>query len=306
VTEPRSVVVTGASRGLGLASAADLYGRGWTVVAAVRSPEAARARLCAATGARADDPHLVVVRLDLDDPGSIVSAAGAIAEAVGAPDALVHNAGVAAVGCVEEMPASVYAEVFSTNFFGPVRLTQELLPAMRAAGRGRIVVVSSQGGIRGMPTISAYSAAKGALERWAEALSPEVAPFGIGVTILVAGTFKTDILELTQTYADADGPYAAHHAGLDRAARWVPRLARPPERFATAVARAVTDRAPFARRSIGPDARLIALGSRLMPARLFQRVASGAMGLPGPGALREDPARLAAVTQMSEEREVGG
>ena len=125
---------------------------------------------------------------------------------------------------------------------------------MRAAGRGRIVVVSSQGGVRGMPTISAYSAAKGALERWAEALSPEVAPFGIGVTVLVAGTFKTDILELTQTYADPDGPYAAHHAALERAGRWVPRLASPPERFAPAVARAVTDRAPFARRAVGPDA----------------------------------------------------
>jgi NAD(P)-dependent dehydrogenase (short-subunit alcohol dehydrogenase family) len=306
VAEPRSVVITGASRGLGLASAAHLYGDGWTVVAAVRSPEAAHERLRAATGAVADDPRLVVVRLDLDDPASIVSAARAIGEAVGAPDALVHNAGVAAVGCVEEMPASVYAQVFSTNFFGPVRLTQELLPTMRAAGRGRIVVVSSQGGVRGMPTISAYSAAKGALERWAEALSPEVAPFGIGVTVLVAGTFKTDILELTQTYADPDGPYAAHHAGLDRASRWVPRLARPPERFAPAVARAVTDRAPFARRAVGPDARLMALGGRLMPARLFQRVASGVMGLPGPGALRDDPARLAAVTPRSDEQQSQG
>ncbi len=306
VGEPGSVVVTGASRGLGLASAAHLHRQGWTVVAAVRSPDVALERLRAATGADAGDPRLVAVRLDLDDPASIAAAAQAIGEAVGAPDALVHNAGVAAVGCVEETPPSVYAEVFSTNFFGPVRLTQELLPAMRAAGRGRIVVVSSQGGVRGMPTISAYSAAKGALERWAEALSPEVAPFGIGVTILVAGTFKTDILELTRTYADADGPYAAHHAGLASASRWILRLARSPERFAPALARAVTDRAPFARRSVGPDARLMAVGGRLMPARLFQRVASRVMGLPGPGSLRGDPARLATVTPQSGERESHG
>jgi NAD(P)-dependent dehydrogenase (short-subunit alcohol dehydrogenase family) len=220
---------------------------------------------------------------------------------VGAPDALVHNAGVAAVGCVEEMPASVSAQIFSTNFFGPVRLTQELLPVMRAAGRGRIVVVSSEGGVRGMPAISAYSAAKGALERWAEALSPEVAPFGIGVTVLVAGTFKTDILELTPTYADPDGPYARHHAGLDHIGRWVQGLGRPPERFAPAVERAVADRAPFVRRAVGPDAHLLLLAHRLLPARLFQRVVSRAMGLPRPGALRGDPARLAPVTPRSQE-----
>jgi NAD(P)-dependent dehydrogenase (short-subunit alcohol dehydrogenase family) len=305
VSDSRSVVITGASRGLGLASAAHLHRQGWTVVCAVRSPDAALERLRAATGAGVDDPRLIAVRLDLDDPASIVAAARAIGEAVGAPDALVHNAGVAAVGCVEEMPASVYAQIFSTNFFGPVRLTQELLPTMRSAGRARIVVVSSVGGVRGMPAISAYSAAKGALERWAEAMSPEVAPFGIGVTVLVAGAFKTDILELTQAYSDPDGPYAPHHTALDRIEPWVLRAARPPERFAAALARALDDRAPFVRRTVGPDAKLVALGSRLLPGRLFQRVASRAMGLPRPGSLRGDTVRLAEVTSGPEPEQKG-
>ena len=215
--EPRSVVITGASRGLGLASATHLYKLGWRVVGAMRSPDVGLERLRAATGAAADDPRLVGVRLDLDDPASIAAAAKAIEEAVGAPDALVHNAGIAAVGCVEEMPFEVWEQMFRTNLFGPVRLTKALLPSMRAAGRGRIVVVSSQGGIRGMPSISAYSASKGALERWAEALAEEIAPFGLGVTILVSGTFKTDILtEQTLDYGDLNGPYAAHYAGIDR------------------------------------------------------------------------------------------
>jgi NAD(P)-dependent dehydrogenase (short-subunit alcohol dehydrogenase family) len=303
VAERGSVVITGASRGLGLASAAHLYGEGWTVVAAMRSPDVGLERLRAATGAAAGDPRLAAVRLDLDDPASIVAAVGAIGEAVGAPDALVHNAGVAAVGCVEEMPEGVWAQIFSTNFFGPVRLTQQLLPAMRAAGRGRIVVVSSQGGVRGMPAISAYSAAKGALERWAESLSHEVAPFGVGVTILVAGIFKTDILELTQTYADPDGPYAAHHARLIRTSRWILRAARPPERFAPGLERALKDRAPFARHAVGLDARILLLGSRLLPARLFQRVVGRAIRLPPPGTLRTDPVRLATVAPRVEERE---
>ena len=201
--EPRSVVITGASRGLGLASATHLYKLGWRVVGAMRSPDAGLERLRAATGAAADDPRLVGIRLDLDDPSSIIAAAKTIVETVGAPDVLVHNAGIAAVGSVEEMPSEVWERLFRTNLFGPVRLTKELLPSMRAAGRGRIIVVSSQGGIRGMPSISAYSASKGALERWAEALAEEIAPFGLGVTILVSGTFKTDILtEQTPQYGD--------------------------------------------------------------------------------------------------------
>src|SRR5215475_13723808 len=208
--EPRSVVITGASRGLGLASATHLYGLGWRVVGAMRTPDVGLERLRAATGATAGDPRLIGVRLDLDDPASIRVAAKAIGEAVGAPDALVHNAGIAAVGCVEDMSFDVCEQLFRTNLFGPVRLTKELLPSMRAAGRGRIVVISSQGGVRGMPSISAYSAAKGALERWAEALAEEVAPFGLGVTMLVAGMFETDMLtEQTPHHGDLNGPYAA-------------------------------------------------------------------------------------------------
>src|SRR5574341_377389 len=116
--EPRSVVITGASRGLGLASAVHLYKQGWRVVGAMRSPEVGLDRLRAATGAAADDPRLRGVRLDLDDPASITAAAKAIEEAVGAPDALVHNAGIAAVGCAEELPFEVWERLFRTDFFG--------------------------------------------------------------------------------------------------------------------------------------------------------------------------------------------
>ena len=286
--ELRSAVVTGASRGLGLASAVQLYERGWRVVGAMRSPDVGLERLRAATGAAAADPRLVGVRLDLDDPSSIVSGAKAIEEAVGAPDALVHNAGIAAVGCVEEMPFGVWEQLFRTNLFGAVRLTQALLPSMRAAGRGRIVVISSQGGIRGMPSISAYSAAKGALERWAEALAEEVAPFGLGVTILVAGMFATDILtEQTPHHGDPSGPYARHYAGIDRTGRWMIRFANPPARFARRLARALDERAPFARHAVGLDARLLLIASRLLPGWLLHHVVGRAMGLPRHGALHE-------------------
>jgi NAD(P)-dependent dehydrogenase (short-subunit alcohol dehydrogenase family) len=285
--ETRSVVVTGASRGLGLASAAHLYAKGWRVVGAMRSPDAGLERLRAATGAAPGDPRLLGVRLDLEDAASIAAAAKAIEEVVGAPDVLVHNAGIAAVGSVEELPASVSESLFRTNLFGPMALTKALLPAMRAAGRGRIVVVSSQGGARGMPAISAYSASKGALERWAESLAQEVAPFGLGVTILVSGTFDTDIItEQTPDHGDYAGPYGTQYASIRRRGLLaVQRLAGPPERFARALARALDERAPFARHAVGLDAHLLLHATRFLPGRLLHHLIRVAMGLPRHGAL---------------------
>jgi len=280
--EPRSVVITGASRGLGLASAAHLYAQGWRVVGAMRSPEAGLERLRAATGAAADDPRLLGVRLDLTDPTSITAAAKAIEEAVGAPEVLVNNAGIAAFGSVEDTPGELWEEMFRTNLFGPVALTRALLPGMRAAGRGRVVVVSSQGGTRGMPGISVYSASKGALERWAETLAGEIAPFGLGVTILVTGSFQTDIVtEQTPDYGDYEGAYAPHYAGIRRTGNLVvQRLASPPERFARALASRLDERAPFAKHAVGLDAHLLLLGNRLLPGWLLHHLVRLAMRIP--------------------------
>jgi NAD(P)-dependent dehydrogenase (short-subunit alcohol dehydrogenase family) len=288
--EARSVVVTGASRGLGLASAAHLYARGWRVVGAMRSPDVGLERLREATGAAVNDPRLVGVRLDLADAASIAAAAKQVGATVGAPDALVHNAGVAAFGSVEDSPGEVWEQLFSTNLFGPIALTRALLPAMRAAGRGRIVVVSSQGGTRGMPGIAAYSGSKAALERWAEALAQEVAPFGLGVTVLVTGTFDTDILsEQTPDHGDYDGPYAPIYRAMRRLGELMVPVAGPPERFARGLARALDDRAPFARHAVGLDAHLLLLGARLLPSGLLHRIVRLAMRLPRPGSLTKPP-----------------
>ena len=150
------------------------------------------------------------MQLDLTDSASIAAAAKAIIEAVGAPNAVVHNAGITAVGCVEELDLDVWQQLFATNLFGPVALTNALLPSMRAAGRGRIVVIASENGVRGMPSTAPYSASKAGSERWAEALAAEIAPFGLGVSVLVTGVFDTDIITDAgvQDHRDFNGPTA--------------------------------------------------------------------------------------------------
>lgn len=283
----RSVVITGASRGLGLASATFLYQQGWRVVAAMRSVESGLAALRAASGAGPDDPRLLGVALDLADAHSIAAAATAIEAAVGAPDVLVHNAGLAAAGSAEDTPPEAWQQLFATNLFGPAALTRALLPCMRARGAGRIIVVSSQGGSRGMPGISAYSASKGALERWAESLAQEIAPFGLGVSILVTGTFATEILtEKTTDYGDHAGPYGGIYAGIHSTGKAVVSKANPPAVFARALAKAIDDKAPIRRKAVGPDAVAVVLMTSLLPGWLVHQILRVAMRIPRMGALR--------------------
>jgi NAD(P)-dependent dehydrogenase (short-subunit alcohol dehydrogenase family) len=256
------------------------------VVAAVRGVDAALQRLRSETGAAPEDPRLLAVPLDLEDSDSITAAAQAIEAAVGAPDVLVHNAGVAAAGAFEDTPSSAWTQLFATNLFGPIALTRALLPCMRAAGRGRIVIVSTQGAVRGMPAISAYSSSKGALERWGEALAGEIAPFGLGVSIVVTGTFKTDILVRTADFRNYAGPYAAHYVGIDKTGELVVGAANPPERFARVLARAASASAPFTRHAAGFDAFMLLLLSRIFPGWLLHRVVCLAMQLPRAGVLK--------------------
>ena len=166
-------------------------------------------------------------------------------------------------------------------------------------------MVSSQGAIRGMPGIGAYSAAKGALERWGESLSTEIAAFGLGVTVLMAGSFKTDILELTPTWADPSGPYAPMHENLERNGRRFLRIAGSPERFAEAVAKALDGGRPYARHGVGIDAHLLMLGGRLLPGAALQAILGRALGLPRPGSLVGDPRQSALVAPPESTRSPG-
>lgn len=289
MSEPRTVVITGAARGLGLASAARLYRDGWRVVAAMRSPERGMPLLRQATGAAEDDERLIDVQLDLMDAASIAAAAKTIEERVGAPDALVHNAGISAAGMVEEADVDLWHRMFGTHVTGPVALTKALLPSMRAAGRGRIVLVSSSAGVRGQPGTGPYSASKGAMERWGETLANEIAPFGLGVTVLVTGTYDTDIITDAGTTDDRDftGPYARIHQTMNSRGRFAIKFAQPPERFTDGLVKALDDRGAFRRHGVGPDASMLLVLNRLMPAPAMHHVSRLVLGIPKQGDMRD-------------------
>jgi NAD(P)-dependent dehydrogenase (short-subunit alcohol dehydrogenase family) len=286
--ELRTVVITGAGRGLGFASAVRLHREGWRVVAAVRTPDRAMPLLWEATGASDDDDRLIGVQLDLMDAASISAAAKIIEERVGAPFALVHNAGISAAGMVEETDIQLWQNMFATHVMGPVELTKALLPAMRAAGEGRIVLVCSSAGVRGQPGTGPYSASKGAMERWGESLAGEIAPFGLGVTALVTGTYDTDIITDAGTTDDRDfsGPYARLHQTMNSRGRFAIKFARPPERFTDGLVKALADRGAYRRHGVGPDASMLLVSNRLLPAPGMHHMSRLVLGIPRHGAMR--------------------
>jgi NAD(P)-dependent dehydrogenase (short-subunit alcohol dehydrogenase family) len=288
MAEPRTVVITGASRGLGFASAVRLYREGWRVVAAMRTPGRGVPLLRKATRAHEDDDRLIGVQLDLTDPASISAAAKAIEETVGAPYAVVHNAGISAAGMVEEADMALWQKMFATHVMGPVELTKALLPSMRAASEGRIVLVSSAAGVRGQPATAPYSASKGAMERWGESLAGEIAPFGLGVTVLVAGAYDTAIITDAGTIDDRnfEGPYARLHNTMNTRGRFAMKMARAPERFTDGLVKALADEAPFRRRGVGPDASMLLAANRMLPASGMHHMSRTVLGIPRQGSMR--------------------
>jgi NAD(P)-dependent dehydrogenase (short-subunit alcohol dehydrogenase family) len=253
------------------------------------TPDRGMPLLRQATGAAEDDERLIGVQLDLTDSASIAAAAKAIEEAVGAPYAVVHNAGISAAGMVEETDMTLWQNMFATHVMGPVEFTKALLPSMRAAGKGRIVLVCSSAGVRGQPGTGPYSASKGAMERWGESLAGEIAPFGLGVTVLVTGTYDTDIITDAGTIDDRDfaGPYARLHHTMNTRGRFAIRFARPPEKFADGLLEALSDRGAFARHGVGPDASMLLVSNRLLPSPGMHHLSRLVLGIPRQGAMRD-------------------
>lgn len=214
-----TALVTGASSGIGLASAAALAADGWRVVATVRDlPRAAALEELAADRAGID-----VRALDVTSTESIVHCVRSVLSDHGAIDLLVNNAGVGHRGTLEQLSDEALAASFAVNFWGVVRMTRAVLPGMREGRRGRILTVTSTNGLVGMPFSDAYNAAKFAVEGLMEGLASVLVHYGVSVSILEPGPVRSSFLRnahgLTgdippeDPYAPLIGRYNATMAG---------------------------------------------------------------------------------------------
>lgn len=181
-------MITGASRGFGRAFALAALAAGDQVVATGRDA----AQVNAAMGCAS--PDLLTLTLDVTVESQAKAAAEAALARFGRIDVLINNAGYALLGALEECSMQELEAQFRTNVFGLFAVTQAVLPAMRQQGAGHIINLSSMAGFKGWPGSSAYSASKFAVEGLTESLAAEVAPFGIHVTMLEPGYFRTDLL----------------------------------------------------------------------------------------------------------------
>lgn len=206
-----SVLITGTSKGIGLASALMLGRAGHTVYATMRdpgrSPELANA-------VEKERLPISIWKMDVDSDSSVSQTIRSI-QARGPVDVLVNNAGIDRTGSVEELPISEFRALMETNYFGAIRCIQAVLPAMRSHRSGCIINITSVGGRIASAPLTGYSASKFALEALSEGLAQEVKPFGIRVAVVEPGVIDTSMPRRIGDVPDSS-PYPQHRrmAGL--------------------------------------------------------------------------------------------
>ena len=242
--------VTGCSSGLGRALAAAVLDRGWRAVVTARDPDT-----LADLVAGADDRALVLP-LDVTDPTRITAAVKQAEAAFGRIDVLVNNAGYGYLAAVEEGEDHEVRELFDTNVFGLIDLTRAVLPGMRARRSGHIVNISSLGGLVAFGATGYYHATKFAVEGISESLAAEVAPLGIGVTIVEPAAFRTNWSGPSMGQSPVHIDDYAETAGARRAATTATFGRQPgdPERAADAIITAIGSGHPPLRLLLGKAA----------------------------------------------------
>jgi NAD(P)-dependent dehydrogenase (short-subunit alcohol dehydrogenase family) len=275
----KSVLITGASTGIGRATALWLDQRGWRVLAGVRRE--ADAEALRAVGSQRLEPVL----LDVTDAGQIGAAAEQAGEA--GLDGLVNNAGIAVPGPLETLPVEDFRRQVEVNLIAQVAVTQAMLPALRRA-RGRVVFITSIGGLMAFPMFGAYHAAKFGLEAVGDVFRQELRASGITVSVIEPGSIATPIWERGQAEADAlsrrtggeqEKLYGETIEAYREVARKTAARGIPPQRVATKIEHALSARRPRTRYLVGADAKGQALASKVLPDRLVDWLVARATGM---------------------------
>jgi NAD(P)-dependent dehydrogenase (short-subunit alcohol dehydrogenase family) len=276
-----SALVTGASTGIGRATALRLDAEGWQVFAGVRR-DADADSLCEAGSER-----LVPLTLDVTDAGQIASARERVESETGAAglDGLVNNAGIGVPGPLETMPMDDIRRQVEVNMFGHLAVTRAMLPSVRRAA-GRIVFISSIGGRIAFPMNGPYHLAKFGIEAMGDVFRQELRPWGISVSIVEPGSIATPIWERSEREIDAllerapatEELYGKPLGAVRRASRRLGAAGIAPDRVAARIEHALTARRPRSRYLVGLDAKFQAGAKILIPARVWDRIVARMIG----------------------------
>lgn len=266
------VLITGASSGIGKATAQRLIRDGYTVYGAARRVE--KMHDLVAAGGHA-------LSLDVTDEVSCEAAIQAILDAEGRIDVLVNNAGYAVYGAVEDVPLDDARRQFEVNLFGLAEVTKLVLPTMRAQRSGTIVNISSMGGKIYTPLGAWYHATKHALEGWSDCLRLELAPFGIDVVIIEPGAIQTefgDVMMDPMVERSGDGPYGELARRMAQATKdsYADGNASPPSLIADTIAKAVAANRPKTRYVAGKMARPLMFVRKWLGDRIFDKAVMSA------------------------------
>lgn len=262
----RTALVTGASSGIGAAVAEALVARGCKVYGTSRHPESVKEPI----------PGVEYLALDLADPASI----DACVAAAGDVDVLVNNAGESQSGPIEELPIEAIERLFQVNVFAAVRLTQLVLPGMRARGYGRVVMVGSMLGSFPLAYRSSYVAAKAALRGFGTAARREVLKYGVGITVVEPGAIATGI-GTRRTHYLADGsPYTDEYRTMIAHLDANEQAGISAGKVAATIVKAIDADPPRSFYAVGSRAPLVFALRRLMPRAVVERMVARRHGLP--------------------------
>jgi NAD(P)-dependent dehydrogenase (short-subunit alcohol dehydrogenase family) len=285
------ILITGTSTGIGRAATFTLAENGYRVLAAVRKREDIESLLAEAATRRLVGSVEPII-LDVTDAGQIAAAAEIVRAKIAAGGrlhAIVNNAGSQWAGPIETLPLTDWRSQFDVLFFGPIALTQRLLPQLRAS-RGRVINITSIGGIMPGPMIAAYQAAKAAFEAVSDSMRIEFSPFGVYVTAIAPGSISTPMLKRSseELYRVADAlpknlqPFYADalRAFAKTTVASAEKFSTSPEKASLTILRAVTAPRPRTRYLIGTDAKLSAFLKRNLPDRWMDAIIFRVLGLP--------------------------